>query len=635
MGDDDKQDDGFDPWAELESSSDPDPDTEFDVSFDADPLDGPAAPSADAEERPVEFEANAGGPAETGQDFRGSDDDGVDDEVADWLADVADHEPEPTTLGVFAGDDEPASSDAEDPAAVRVGFGESGIIDDDAGVSSGDGHEDSTTSSLEPHIGWEDIDVAATIESAPFGVVGSDVEDQAGEGVEFETMAAGDEPEADVAEAGAATVTMAAAGAANDHASAKRRRSKKGGLGQMLGVVLGGLLALPITFAILVWGFRTDPLRLVRHVPPSLAFLFPQELVRGTSGPASHGVAGGPTLDDVPAVVDVQAEPSIPDEPTADPVVEPAVDPVVEPVAAADSAPAEPSSEPPMATIGASVADVPPLGEAAPEVMGVDPAAVAVAASAAPVDVLAPSTDPFGDLSPETPVPSEPLAPAEPQVMSEPQATAEPQEAVPPALPEPEPLDLSAVESAVAAAAEAYEAVRAAEGDVDPEPARQTRRRNRLLVDWYRQVSLVAEELASLERVAADTGRPLEGAPEAVTRLQDAAVSDPVRLAELTRLSHDWLAYKGRSTSGIVIPAVLAGVRHVGPYWCSTVTVADGGDRTRDMVVISRSEPAAAPGDAVLVTGLIVDGDTLWATDVRPTVAGAATTSDPFAAPAP
>ena len=629
MGDDDKQDDGFDPWAELESSSGPDPDATFDVSFDDEPVEGPAAPAAAGEERPVEFEARAGVPAETGEGFRERDDDGVDDEVADWLADVADHDGEPTTLGVFAGDDESASSDPADPAAVRVGFGESGIIDDDAGAASGDGHHDSATSSLEPHIGWEDVDVAAAIEPAPFGVVGSDAGDHADEGVEFEAMAGGGEAEADVAEAGAATVAMAAAGVAEDQVPAKRRAAKKGGLGQILGVVLGGLLALPITFAILVWGFRTDPLHLVRHVPPSVAFLFPQELVRGTRAPASRGAAGGPTLDDVPAVVDLQAEPSIPDEPTADPVVESAVDPVVEPVAAAISAPAEPSSEPPMATIGASVADVPPLGESASEVMGVDPAAVAVAAAAAPVDVPAPSADPFGDLSPVMPVPSEPLAPAEPQV------TSDPQEAVPPAISEPEPLDVSAVENAVAAAADAYEAVRAADGDVDPEPARRTRRRNRLLVEWYRQVSLVAEELSALERVAADTGRPLESPPEAVTRLQDATVSDPVRLADLKRLSRDWLAYKGRSTSGIMMPAVLAGVRHVGPYWCATVTVADGGDRTRDMVVISRSEPAAAPGDAVLVTGLIVDGDTLWASDVRPAVAGAATTSDPFATPAP
>jgi hypothetical protein len=35
----------------------------------------------------------------------------------------------------------------------------------------------------------------------------------------------------------------------------------------------------------------------------------------------------------------------------------------------------------------------------------------------------------------------------------------------------------------------------------------------------------------------------------------------------------------------------------------------------------------------VLVTGLIVDGDTLWASDVRPAAAGAAPTIDPFAAP--
>lgn len=627
MADDDKQDDGFDPWAELESTPSPDLEGAGDFGLDGDSQ-SDAAAVPPAPDLPAEIEAVAGFAGDAGEGFAAADED-----VADWLTEVAGDDVAPAPLGVFAGDDEPASPDGIDPEAVRVGLGESGIIDDE----TTEAHEPETfaASTDAGGFGWDEIEVESTVEPAAFGVVGSEIDEHAGEGFDIEAMTGNDEPDADLADAGAAALAAAAAGAATgaaiDAKPVKRQRAKKGGLGQMIGIVMGGLLALPITFAILIWGFRKDPLHLVQHVPESLAVLFPQDLVPGAVRRGSDGVAGGPTLDDVPAVVDVQAEPSILDEPTAEPVV----DPVLEPVAAAEPAPAESSSEPPMATADASIADLPPLGTPASEVMGVDPAAVAVAAAAAPVDVLAPSADPFGDLSPVMPVPSEPLAPAEPQAPSGPQAIAEPQEATPPALPEPEPLDLSAVESAVAAAGEAYEAVQTADLDVDPDPARQTRRRNRLLVDWYRQVSLVAEELSALERVAADTGRPLESPPEAVTRLQDAVVGDQTRLDELTKLSRDWLAYKGRSTSGIVMPAVLAGVRHVGPYWCSTVTVAESGDRTRDLVVISRSEPAAARGDAVLVTGLIVDGDTLWASDVRPAVAGATTTIDPFAAPAP
>ena len=280
----------------------------------------------------------------------------------------------------------------------------------------------------------------------------------------------------------------------------------------------------------------------------------------------------------------------------------------------------EPSSDPLMTTTDGPATDTGVVGDPVPDTPTTDPVAVA---ATGPTDSPAPSVDPFGDLAPVMPSPSEPAALVEPQVVDV------------PTMPEPEPLDLSAIDAAVAAADEASAAVEASDADADPDPVRQTQRRNRLLVEWYRQLSHVAEELSSLERVAADGGRPLDGPPESVARLQEALVGDPSRVDDLARLSRDWLAYKGRSTSGIVMPGVLAGTRNVGPYWCSTVTVAAAGDLTRDVAVISRSEPAAVPGDAVLVTGLIVDGDTLWASDVRPAAADAATTIDPFAAPAP
>jgi hypothetical protein len=606
--DDDKQGDGFDPWAELESASGPEAEGGFDFAFDDETrpqeADGPAPP-----DQPAESEAVMGFTDDAGDDVSAADDD-----VADWLTEAAD-EAAPAPLGVFAGDDEPTVSDPIDPEAVRVGVGESGIIDDDGDDASADVPESSDASTTEDTFGWDEIEVESAVEPAAFGVVGSEPDEYVGEGIGFEDAAASGDSDEDATDIAAAALTGAALGSATavpiGAKPSKRPRSKKGGLGQMIGIVMGGLLALPITFAILIWGFRKDPLQVVRHVPKSMAFLFPQELVPGANRPATDGVAGGPTLDDVPAVASVDGDTATPGEPVAEPDAEP--------VASVDAAPHEPTSDPLMATTDTSAADV-PTGEAGSETPAAEPTTVA---AAEPADIPAPGIDPFGDLSPVMPVPAEPLATPEPQVVDS------------PAIPEPEPLDMSALASAVAAAEEAYGAVEASGLDADPDPARQARRRNRLLVEWYRQMSQVAEELSALERVAGDTGRPLEATPEAVTRLQAAVVGDQDRLDELARLSRDWLAYKGRSTSGIVIPAVLAGVRHVGPYWCSTVTVADGGDRTRDVAVISRSEPAAGPGDAVLVTGLIVDGDTLWASDMRSAVAEAAATIDPFAAPAP
>jgi len=609
MADDDKQDDGFDPWAELESTSGPDAEGGFDFSFDDEsrPQEADGPPDQD---RPDEAEPVAGITADAGDSFAAADDD-----VADWLTEAIDEEAAPAPLGVFAGDDEPDPSGPIDPEAVRVGVGESGIIDDDGDDASAEGPGSSDRSTTGDAFGWDEIEVESSVDPAPFGVVGSEHDEHLGEGLGVETAAAGGEADEEAAGFAAAALAGAAAGAATGAPvgvkPSRRLRSKKSGLGQMIGVVLGGLLALPITFAILIWGFRKDPLNVVRHVPESMAFLFPQELVPGAKRPSNDGPAGGPTLDDVPAVASVEGDTGTAGEPVAEPAAEPAP--------LEDAALQEPASDPSMTIADTPAADV-PMRESAAETTSTEPTSLAVVD---PVDVPAPSTDPFGDLSPVMPPSPEPLATTQPPVVDT------------PAIVEPEPLDMSALDSAVAAADEAYGAVEASGVDADPDPARQARRRNRLLVEWYRQLSNVAEELSALERVAADTGRALDAPPEAVARLQETVLGDQARLDDLARLSRDWLAYKGRSTSGIVIPAVLAGVRSVGPYWCSTVTVADGGDRTRDIVVISRSEPAASPGDSVLVIGLIVDGDTLWASDLRPAVADAAATIDPFAAPAP
>jgi hypothetical protein len=85
------------------------------------------------------------------------------------------------------------------------------------------------------------------------------------------------------------------------------------------------------------------------------------------------------------------------------------------------------------------------------------------------------------------------------------------------------------------------------------------------------------------------------------------------------------------------MPATFSGVRRVGPYWCSRVSIAEAGGATRELSVISRVEPAAAPGDAVVIMGLVMDGGVLWASDLRSAAAGdepaAAVEADPFGRP--
>jgi len=58
--------------------------------------------------------------------------------------------------------------------------------------------------------------------------------------------------------------------------ASRPKPAKQGGLGQMIGVVLGGLMALPITYATLIWGFGKDPFKFTKNVPPDLAFLLPE-----------------------------------------------------------------------------------------------------------------------------------------------------------------------------------------------------------------------------------------------------------------------------------------------------------------------------------------------------------------------
>jgi hypothetical protein len=184
------------------------------------------------------------------------------------------------------------------------------------------------------------------------------------------------------------------------------------------------------------------------------------------------------------------------------------------------------------------------------------------------------------------------------------------------AVTEPAPLDLAGVEAAAAKAAAVYDSHAALPDGDDPA-------RSRLLVGWYRQLARLGEELATLEHAATNAGRPLEDTPEAADDVLDRVRGDDAAVGDLVRLGGMWVTSQKRQSDGVILVATVENVRRVGPYWSTRAAIADAGDAgaTRSVAVISRTQPAADVGDRVLVSGVLFDGDAVWAVDVRPLAA--------------
>lgn len=97
----------------------------------------------------------------------------------------------------------------------------------------------------------------------------------------------------------------------------ERRRSAppSAGVGQVVGVILGGVLAIPVTLAILLWGFQRDPLGVATTFPEPLRFLLPRK-VRGAQ--PSRALPGRRPAEGLDAIA---AEASRLGSPTAPPSV--------------------------------------------------------------------------------------------------------------------------------------------------------------------------------------------------------------------------------------------------------------------------------------------------------------------------
>jgi hypothetical protein len=393
-------------------------------------------------------------------------------------------------------------------------------------------------------------------------------------------------------------------------------RKQAGGIGQMIGVVAGGALALPIVAAITVWGFGKDPFGVAKLVPEQAAFLLPQKFRPGFKNSSKNSAKSAPGMRSAPGGSPLDAVATTGDAPFAEPAA-------VETAAPAGDLPIADLPLPDLAdlAIDGSAAVSPADGAPASDPIGVDGAPNDVASDASPgIDADGGTPAPgFDDLAAVSPpglddLPALPAAPAEPP-----------------------PLDTAELDAALAEAGALGAALDAVED-------RTTRPAKLLLAQWYQAVARVAERLASLERSAADSGRPLSETPEQVTAFHAALVGRDSQAGDLARVAWDWLAYRKRQGDGVVLPVTFESARRLGPYWSATASLDKGDGTQRALSIVSRSEPSAVAGDRLLVTGLVLGDGVIWAADWRSAESGAAApaaepaeeqpaASDPLAAP--
>ena len=634
---DDKDDQNPDPWAGIDGNADSEPAGEFSFSFDSSEEFQPEAAQSfpeltpevtdsvpdvglpDEDDEPIiRIDASAGAAEQHDDDpfaslsidatpdevvDDGADADGL-DEVAGWLEEADAGEAPEQPLAVF-----PPSAEAEvaDPFA-----GVSGVFAEEetafAGIDDGQVHDAGAahalpgieSSSIEIGTGHSGIvspsDVDAASEVSMDDWVETPAEsplepDAEGEDPFAESIGFGEsEEETEFADDGlekAGAVAAVAAPLATSKPARAAKRAKGSGLGQMIGIVLGGLMALPITYAILVWGFQKDPFKFTRMVPEQVAFLLPEKFQPGFKKTAA--LPGAPQIEATASLDNLQtaASEEASNTPSAEPVEKAPAEPGDEATAVVKDEPKEMAEEKGKNQDLFSEPEEPVATEGRMAKPGIDAAKSSLAAATEPPDF-------------------------EPEPSRQPLAVV---------APEPEPLDLTGLEAAIAEAQDSFDGLAEAEGADDSGRKKQ-------FVVWYKHLAQVAEQLVILETVAADSGRPLEQVPEQMTAVFDSIAGSDVVIDKLSKLSGMWLTSKKRVADGAVLLATFDGARQVGPYWSARVTL-DGAE-PMSMSVISRRQPTASEGERVLVTGVLFDGDVVWAADCRRLAKPAAPAADLF-----
>ena len=604
MADDDEPVSGEDPWADLEAEGLPDLEGDFSFSLDDElsdaTLDQPAPDESASEGPPARSaEPPSDEPAAADLVSAAAQEDNLSDADIDaWLGNEAEVEQvgsagepdaEVSLSGVHdtAGDDAfagPASGSSIDigtgnsgipsPSSIEA-FGSSAIGEDafqEVLAASGDAGEADPFSAIPEEAAAEDQT------GDPFAAAAGGIAAAAAAAAGFAVTGEGEAsglPEA--AEAEEATAEFPAA-------PRKPRPKKSGQVGQMIGVIVGGVLAIPIVLAILIWGFGRDPFQLAPLVPESLAFLLPESLQPG------GGSAGELSLDAALADAEVVTEEAVAGPAATELATEElATAPAMEELASEELAAGADLLEP-------EPTDLVVLEPAEPTGLGNDPLTAMIDAAE-----------------------EEPVANVPPEPEPEPGSESEPVPAIEPA---PEPLEIAGLEERIAGVLAALDAVAAVPED-PANPDDKVRRRR--MAACYRALTGYAEELAALEELAVESGRPFGPAAEQAALVRRSLADHPDVISLLPLLSRDWFNYSKRSGDGVVTAGTLVETRPLGPSWRSRLACTLPGMASAvEIVVLSRAEPAVAPGELAVVAGLAVDETVVWAADIAAAPAAAA-----------
>ncbi len=503
----------------------------------------------------------------------------------------------PDPLAVTTSEDDPEASGVSHASRVQIGTGQSGIASPSDVGSSVSPPEERAVRTLatevpedepvwpagtdplpeeELHSGGEKAadewrDIVATVrddlpsESIGFGAfVGeAEVVDPAVADSYHGDSQGIDESQGETIDVGALSAALPPAVASGAIVtSGPRSKRAGGGLGQMVGVVIGGVLAIPVTLAILLFGFQRDPLQITPKVPNGLRFLLPSRFRSAGEERRTDKTTGGPgrlTLDQI-------SSPPAKGTTTAEPVPAPSIAP-----AAATPAPVE------GALVEGAIAPAPAPADAAE-----------LAGSGLPASPQ-PQPQPIEELE----------IVVDPVLVDAGSAGIE-------AGHESAGIDLATVTAAINAATSATDTL--GEGAFGGDPAA----REQALVLWYRSLSLVALELAKVERAAIESGQSSSEVIDRFAELRARLALD--RHNDLELLGSMWLASEKRPSDGAILIATLEAVRPVGPWWGGRLAV--GGEAPHGLSFLSRSAPMAQPGDAVIVVGVLGESDTIWAVDI-------------------
>jgi hypothetical protein len=560
---------------------------------------------------------------------------------------------DPWDAVLAAGEEAPVQTGIDDRAGADDSFNDRLLAQELAAMDDG---ADAAEPSVGPDFGDPDPDSGASADDLSFDTVGDAARPfvEGSDGTPFEppeetdhggSVTVGQVTDGDARESIPMNADVAGAAVLMTAPTAKPKK-KSSGLGTALGVVGGGLLALPVTYGILLWGFQKDPFKLGRHLPQAIL----PAAVRAGSQPARKPTKApvldaGKSLDALPVAAAEPAEPAAAE--TAAPA---ALGPATAETAGADAKPEMARAAADSAAAATDGVAASPAAESAPA----ESAAVAVA-------VPAPSIAPPPDIAPPTEVapppavslPSELAASAPPagaipsvstadpaavEVPSAPSAAATmPKEdalasldalvakpATAPAVEPVPPLDVTAADDATALVAESLDALEA-------HPDESGEGRDRLLVGWYQRLAALGEELVRLQTTAYDTGRHAEATPEAAGTLLERITASDRAIADLDALGGMWMNSVARRADGVSLVGDVATVRQVGPYWSMQLRVAGGNadGSPREVSIISRTPPPDDAGTGrVLVTGVLFDGGAVWAADIRPVVSSSPVSQD-------